>query len=63
MIQDSMLSFVFDRDGGLTSWRSLLSCEGKMVDDGDLTRWRSLISYGIYCRGSAGGLKYTTEMR
>jgi len=47
MIQDSVVSFISDRDGGFTSWRSLLSCEGKMVDDGDLTRWRSLLSCGI----------------
>jgi len=39
LIQDSVVSFVSDRDGGFTSWRSLLSCEGKMVDDEDLTRW------------------------
>jgi len=39
---------VSDRDGGFTSWRSLLSCEGKMVEDGDLTRWRSVLSCGIY---------------
>jgi len=47
MIQDSVVSFVSDRDGDFTSWRSLLSCEGKMVDDGDLTLWRSLLSCGI----------------
>jgi len=57
-----VVSFVSNRDGGFKSLWSLLSCEGKMVDDGDLTRWWSLLSCGIYWRGSAGGLKFTTKM-